>query len=119
MDIIGSFFAGMATDVAPCVTNAGEFGESIEQSVTDFSKHIFDGTKDGFMDLSNDFGAWPGFVKKCIPTSVETAEVVEKVAVAWTHPLNFIYHVGLNIIFNGQEIFADISKAMGDSQTGI
>ncbi|OMJ90442.1 hypothetical protein SteCoe_7138 [Stentor coeruleus] len=123
MDIIGGFFVGMATDVnatdvAPCVTNAGVFGGWIEQSIIDFSKHTFDGTKDGFMDLSNAFGALPGFVKKCVPAAVETAAVVEKAAVAWAHPLSLLYHVGLNIIFNGQEIFADISKAMGDFQSG-
>lgn len=123
MDIIGGFFVGMATDVnathvAPCVTNSGVFGGWIEQSIIDFSKHTFDGTKDGFMDLSNAFGALPGFVKQCVPAAVETALVIEKAAVAWAHPLSLLYHVGLNIIFNGQEIFADISKAMGDVQTG-
>ncbi|OMJ90447.1 hypothetical protein SteCoe_7143 [Stentor coeruleus] len=119
MDIIGGFFVGMATDinatdVTHCVTNAREW---IEQSVTDFSKHTFDGTKDGFMNLSNAFGALPGFVKKYAPVAVEAAEVVEKAAIAWTHLLSLIYHVGLNTTFNGQDIFADISKAMGDSQT--
>ena len=123
MDIIGGFFVGMGTDVntpdlAPCVTNSAEFGGWIERSVVDFSKHTFDGTKDGFMDLSNAFAALPSFVQKCVPASVEVATVVEKAVMAWAHPLSLLYHVGLNIIFNGAEIFADISKAMGDYQSG-
>jgi hypothetical protein len=123
MDIIGGFFVGMGTDVntpdlAPCVTNSAEFGGWIEQSVVDFSKHTFDGTKDGFMDLSNAFAALPGFIQKCVPASVEVAQVVEKAVLAWAHPLSLLYHVGLNIIFNGAEVFADVSKAMGDYQSG-
>lgn len=123
MDIIGGFFVGMSTDVntpdlAPCVTNTDVFGGWIEKSVIDFSKHSFDGTKDGLMDLSNAFGTLPAFIEKCVPASVETAKVVEKMALAFAHPLSLMYHVGENIIVNGQEIFADISKAMGDYQTG-
>ena len=123
MEIIGGFFVGMGTDVntpdlAPCVTNSAEFGGWIERSVVDFSKHTFDGTKDGFMDLSNAFAALPSFVEKCVPASVEVATVVEKAVLAWAHPLSLLYHVGRNIIFNGAEIFADISKAMGDYQSG-
>lgn len=123
MDIIGGFFVGMGTDVntpdlAPCVTNTDVFGGWIQNSVVDFSKHTFDGTKDGFMDLSNAFATLPAFIDKCVPASVEVAVVVEKAVLAWGHPLSLLYHTGLNIILNGAEIFADVSKAMGAYETG-
>ena len=123
MDIIGGFFVGMSTDVnatdlAPCVTNSDVFGGWIEQAVVDFSKDTFDGIKDGMMDLSNAFGALPPFIEKCVPASIETAKVVEKAAVAWAHPLSLLLHTGENILVNGKDIFEDISKAMGDYQTG-
>jgi hypothetical protein len=123
MDIIGGIFSGMGsavniTEMAPCVTDAGTFGGWIEQSVVDFSKHTFDGTKDGFMDLSNAFGVLPSAIKECVPASVEFASVVERAALAWAHPLSLLYHVGENIVFNGVVIFADISKAMADYETG-
>jgi len=123
MEIIGGFFVGMGTDVnapdiAPCVKDTDVFGGWIQQSVIDFSKHTFDGTKDGFMDLSNAFAALPGFVETCVPASVEVGLVVEKAVLAWGHPLSLLYHTGMNIILNGAEIFADISDAMGAFQQG-
>ena len=123
MDIIGGFFVGMgssvtAPDIAPCVTNTDVFGGWIEQAVVDFSKHTFDGTKDGMMDLSNAMGALPPFIQKCVPAAIETEQIIVKASVAWAHPLNLLYHVGENILVNGVEIFADVSKAMGDYQSG-
>jgi hypothetical protein len=118
IQIIGGVLTGLGQnvntpDLAPCVTDAGEFGGNIAKAVQDFSKDTFDGTKDGFMDLSNAFGALPGFVHTCIPAANETVTVLVEVVKTFAHPLSLIFNVGKDIIFNGQDIFADISEALG------
>ena len=123
IDIIGGVFLGIASDVqapeiAPCVYNSDVFGGFIEQAVVDFSNNTFDGIKNGLMDLSNAFGALSGFVNTCVPAAVETGLLLEKITLAWAHPLSVLYHTGENILINGQEIFKDISLALGDYQTG-
>lgn len=118
MEIIGGVFVGMgldvnAKDIEPCVLDTGVIGELLEQALADFLQKTYMGKVEAMAKLALAYKDLPEMMTSCIPASVESAKTIEKMVMAFAHPLNVLYKVGENLIVNGQDILADVSYAMG------
>lgn len=124
MEIIGGVLVGMgadinATDIAPCVSDTAYMGVNLEIAAKDYLEHTYIGKVQAMAHLGLAYKELPNWILKCKPASVELGEAIARMVLAWAHPLSVIYHVGENLIVNGQEILADVSYAMGAWEYGL
>lgn len=122
-DFIGGIVAGVGTeinapDILPCISNADELSDFIEKSFADFSKHTHEGTLEGLINLSRALSAIPEIIQKCVPASAEVGIKIEQIVQTWNSPLRFFFNAGKNIVFNGVEIFKNLSEAMNAYKEG-
>ena len=122
MEIIGGVFVGMgvdvkATEIAPCVLDTSTMGLLLQQALSDFLEKSYTGKVEAMAKLALAYKDLPSWMKTCVPASEEAAVTIEKMILAWGHPTSVLYHMGENLIVNGQDIFADVSYAMGAFET--
>ena len=118
MEIIGGVFVGMgsdinAKDIQPCIVDDAAIGDNLELALKYFLEKTYSGKVEAMAKLGEAYKELPGAIKSCVPASEEFARAIEEMVLAFAHPLSVLYHMGENLIVNGQDILADVSYAMG------
>lgn len=118
MEIIGGVFVGMALDVnaqdvAPCVADIGNMGLELEQAFHYYMLKTYTGKVKALALLSLVYKQLPKFMKDCKAGGLEEVEAIERMVLAFGHPLSVLSHMGENLVVNGADIMDEVSFAMG------
>ena len=81
-----------------------------EQAYTDFSKKTFDGAVDGVKDIANVAQEVANQVKDCQGAEADY-EKLKAMADLIKSPWSFAYHIGKDLLVNGQSIFTEVEAA--------
>jgi hypothetical protein len=117
MEIIGGVFVGMALDVkaedvAPCVSDTAKIGLELEQAFHYYMLKTYTGKVKAMALLGLAYKQLPTFMKDCEAGGLEEVEAIERMVLAFGHPLSVLSHMGENLVVNGADIMEETSLAM-------
>jgi len=101
-----------AEDVAPCVSDIGQMGPELEQALIYYLQKTYTGKVKAMALVGLALKQLPKFTKDCKAGGLETVDALERMVLAFGHPLSVLSHMGENLVVNGADILEETSLAM-------
>lgn len=95
-----------------CLTEAEEIEYQFVHAVQDLESLTFSGVKKGLAEAGQAIKMVPTLVKDCETAAQMDLSIMVKMAEVFKHPFTLAYHVGKNLIVNGQDIYLKIQTAI-------
>jgi len=103
-------------DIATCMNDFGVVLGDAENAVKDFKAGGASNVIEGLKQVGDLLKYVKVGMTDCSNTKADWARL-ETLAAAISSPSSFVYHVGHDLIINGQEIFTDIATAVDDYES--
>ena len=108
--VLGALKAESPVSVT-CIGDTETLMSEIKEGVDDFKKETFRGVKDGLTIFGTAFKQVATDIQDC-EEAIEDIEKLYEMAIIFSNPWSFAYHVGKDLLLNGVDIYNDIDKAM-------
>ena len=100
-------------DVQHCIKDSLTIAKELRTAVADFKEKSFDGVKNGFLEMGLAIQEIVVALDDCKDIKADLSRIIQYAEV-FKHPKSLAYQIGMDLLLNGQEIYAEITKQVDD-----
>lgn len=121
LDVIAGLLEGIAadlglTDIQECLQDVGTLATDIENAYKELVQNSATAVAEGLKDLAQALEQVPSAIKTCKAADTVDIAKIEAALSSFENPVSFVFHVGHDLIINGQQIYTEVNSAIQDYQ---